>query len=1370
MRQFAVVFILLLAMFAMQTLAIDAQDGFSPFLLASIGFVILASFSAGDLVNRLRIPRVTGYVVAGLLLGPQIFNILSEQVVDGITMFNTLALGLIALGAGLELEIESIKSVSKTLLGTILTKMFFLFPLIAGSVVLIDMQFGLTGATSLGIQITVGLVMATLALGTSPAIALAVIEETGKHGRVSKLVLGSAVVKDIIMVLALAVTIAAGTVLASPEATFSYGVVFDLLGEISLSALVGGLIGGLLILYMRYVKQDMLVVVALVIIATAELSSALHLELLLVFICAGFIVTNFSEFGHELMKPIRTVSLPIFVIFFTSAGAKVDLPKVQELLPFALSVFGIRLLGLLVSHKVGAYFGKEEPEVKRWGWLGYIPQAGVTLGLMEIASQRLPEVAPYFISLALGMVVANLLIGPLTLRLALTKGEASNGEKLFTSEKPKEINGESSPYDIIRTTELRDAVSDISKRFEESLKSDGSQKQLVGQEAFLEFIDSLPNQDITPNLSQRPPLEKISDFLKVESEDFITTLVRLNPLMDTCRQIVQVEFEPEDFRFKSTDSVGISIRKFNLRALAFVKRNSLKREVPLQTVTKIHFNIFAARHGRYMLGLWYNSGLKCFDQIRLLLDGRQSKEETAEAVREIWGRFHSSFESEVKASFGQLALRVSEDINRAGTAYADADSYRFSEYEPKIKKYLNETSEKREQWDKKQSAIIDSVLVYSILDHLRTLISRTLEERCIIPLETLKVELHEEGQNLVSHLSGNTKSKKFNEKEILESCETLNSKMRDQYLVLSSMRMLNREISGNLNRMFDAERKYEVLSLETLGQQTEDPTTLRFVRIQFAANLNRTIFSILFPPVEKLIDRVSEILDTFQDELDDVKKTLNYAIEGQAKGQSGALVLSSGEVKNLFSNVTYKIEENLETVEQALGQVREKMASDVSEAFKEAQEILQSQNVIRTATSSWLDFITQAETWFEDKFSVVIDDVKRFGKRIQIFAKSFEDTPAAEELSRRLKSGDLDAIVIKEYISDRVSAPLKLERLPQIYRRLFSLDPLRDSRLFSANRKVLDSLPLGDDPDQAHRVLIVGKSGMGKSSLLNVAEMMAVDTRVVRLDRNYGTTHLSLISLLARQIGSSHGIRDILINISKEPTTVIIDNMDHWWSPGSHDDVARLMEIIAKSGPAVNWIASVDSFNYKLFTQAFSIRSLFHRVEMLQPLNHKQLEDVILHRNELSGLEVEYSRGFGIKAFDKIWHSGPQEIYFELLKGASGGNIRSAVQHWVQSIDWIDNREVRVHIPRIAAPNLGFLESFNYESLLILKELYRFGPRSVRQLIQETHIRDSVLAREVESLRQSGLVVNKSRDGHIVQVDPMIKYYLGEQLAGQQVI
>jgi DNA-binding MarR family transcriptional regulator len=100
----------------------------------------------------------------------------------------------------------------------------------------------------------------------------------------------------------------------------------------------------------------------------------------------------------------------------------------------------------------------------------------------------------------------------------------------------------------------------------------------------------------------------------------------------------------------------------------------------------------------------------------------------------------------------------------------------------------------------------------------------------------------------------------------------------------------------------------------------------------------------------------------------------------------------------------------------------------------------------------------------------------------------------------------------------------------------------------------------------------------------------------------------------------------------------------------------------------------------------------------------------------------------------------------------------------------IDNRTVRLHSHPVVSPDLTFLEQFNYESLLILKELYRFGPRSIRQLIEETHIRDTFLAREVESLRQTGLVTNKSKDGHIIQIDVLAKYYIGEQLHHLQII
>ncbi|MCB9649785.1 MAG: hypothetical protein H6730_24785 [Deltaproteobacteria bacterium] len=108
--------------------------------------------------------------------------------------------------------------------------------------------------------------------------------------------------------------------------------------ELAASIAVGAGVGGLLIVYMRFVKAEMLVAVLVAILLTAEVSRTFHLELLLVFIAAGFVVRNFSPYEHELLHSLERIALPVFVVFFTTAGAGVDLQGTLALLPLALVV------------------------------------------------------------------------------------------------------------------------------------------------------------------------------------------------------------------------------------------------------------------------------------------------------------------------------------------------------------------------------------------------------------------------------------------------------------------------------------------------------------------------------------------------------------------------------------------------------------------------------------------------------------------------------------------------------------------------------------------------------------------------------------------------------------------------------------------------------------------------------------------------------------------------------------------------------------------------------------------------------------------------------------------------------------------------
>src|SRR5690606_16671912 len=159
-------------------------------------------------------------------------------------------------------------------------------------------------------------------------------------------------------------------------------------------------------------------------LVVAELCRVLHLELLLVFITAGFVVRNFSKYEHDLMSPLELVAMPVFVVFFTNAGAGVDLKGTWQILPAAAALCGARAVAYYFASRWGSKLGKESDVVVNNAWLAYLPQAGVTLGLVGLAGQQLPALGGAIATTGMAVVAINLLLGPITLRRALqTAGE-----------------------------------------------------------------------------------------------------------------------------------------------------------------------------------------------------------------------------------------------------------------------------------------------------------------------------------------------------------------------------------------------------------------------------------------------------------------------------------------------------------------------------------------------------------------------------------------------------------------------------------------------------------------------------------------------------------------------------------------------------------------------------------------------------------------------------------------------------------------------------------------------------------------------------------------------------------------------------------
>ncbi|MCA9518135.1 MAG: cation:proton antiporter [Myxococcales bacterium] len=403
---------------------------------AAIGFVVLAAYGLAELAAMVGLPRVTGYILAGIGLGPSAASLmgipplLTPKNIEDMGVFKTLALALIALEAGLELSLEAMKRFRRTIAGIILFKIPLSWLFIGGTfVALTTTVLPLDGVDSIETLLAIGLVLGAISVGTSPAVSVAVISETGAKGKTADLVLGFAVFKDVVMVVMLGFAIAFGGPLAT-GAEFEGTIILDLIETILVSILVGVVIGYGLIAWMRWVRWENLLLLIVLAYGISPVehwfysSFHIHLKPLLIFIAAGFTVANFSRYGHELHKPLSMLALPVFVLFFTTAGAGLELESTIAVLPLAASLFVARLAMMYLATRFGGRLAGEERGYTDVLWLGFISQAGVALVLLGIAVESLPSIGKELSQVGFALIALNLLVGPVLLRVALRKGDA----------------------------------------------------------------------------------------------------------------------------------------------------------------------------------------------------------------------------------------------------------------------------------------------------------------------------------------------------------------------------------------------------------------------------------------------------------------------------------------------------------------------------------------------------------------------------------------------------------------------------------------------------------------------------------------------------------------------------------------------------------------------------------------------------------------------------------------------------------------------------------------------------------------------------------------------------------------------------------
>lgn len=386
------------------------------------GFLLLQGFLVGEILARWSIPRISGYLVVGMIAGPSVLGVVDSAVIGHMRLIDDLALALIAFTAGAELRTSRLRARARSILSITLTQTLLVF--IASAAALwflrarLDLFPGLSQIQFLALISILGLV----ATATSPSTAVAVIVEARARGDITDTVLGCTVLKDIVVLVGFSFVFALGVPLfSSSAADVAAHSMWTALLDVALSLVAGALFGLLMILYLRFVRREKILFVLAAAFLTISLARTFQLDHLLLSVCAGFVVGNFSRHGQSLLEGLEGAGAPVFLIFFCLAGAGLDLSVFSTLWPVALVYVAVRGVSTWASTGLGALLARDRGPTLKLGWTGFIGQAGVSLGLAAVVKKAIPGVGATVSDLVVGAIVINQLVGPLLFRWALLR-------------------------------------------------------------------------------------------------------------------------------------------------------------------------------------------------------------------------------------------------------------------------------------------------------------------------------------------------------------------------------------------------------------------------------------------------------------------------------------------------------------------------------------------------------------------------------------------------------------------------------------------------------------------------------------------------------------------------------------------------------------------------------------------------------------------------------------------------------------------------------------------------------------------------------------------------------------------------------------
>ena len=384
--------------------------------LLDLALMIFAGMFCGRMVKHIRLPNVTGYLIAGLLLGPSVLGLLSGDFLSTITIISKVALGFIAFSIGNEFKLSYFREVG--IAPVVIACMESLFAVL----------FVILGLLISGQGVAFSLVLGAIAAATAPAATIMVIKQYRARGPVTKTLLSVVAIDDATALILFSLSVAIAQAVIGTAGSLAASLLSPL-WEIGGALLMGGILGFLFLLPLRFFKKpgNRLSLIAGFIFAGLGIAQVLGLSDLLLCMAMGAVLANFSPDVGNLMDLSDGVTPPIFMLFFVASGAELQLSVLPSVGLIGIIYIVFRVIGKIVGASIGGRMCKCDKGIRKYLGPCLLPQAGVAIGLSLAAAEVVPDYGSQIRAVILCGTLIYELIGPAVTKLSLKKAGEIHG-------------------------------------------------------------------------------------------------------------------------------------------------------------------------------------------------------------------------------------------------------------------------------------------------------------------------------------------------------------------------------------------------------------------------------------------------------------------------------------------------------------------------------------------------------------------------------------------------------------------------------------------------------------------------------------------------------------------------------------------------------------------------------------------------------------------------------------------------------------------------------------------------------------------------------------------------------------------------------